>query len=112
MRDYLIRGGIDEKKSFRVFVASTTNLVENARKVHNTSPTATAALGRSLTAALMMGITMKNNTDSLTFKIKGDGPIGNIVTVANNSGGVKGYVDNPPHADLPSRKDGKLDVGE
>lgn len=109
MRDYLIRG-IDEKKSFRVFVASTTHLVEEARRVHNTSPTATAALGRSLTAALVMGITMKNTTDSLTFKIKGDGPIGNIVTVANNSGEVKGYVDNP-YVDLPSRIDGKLDVG-
>ena len=109
MKDYLIRG-IDQKKSFRVFVASTTYLVEEARKIHNTSPTATAALGRSLTAALMMGITMKNSTDSLTFKIKGDGPIGNIVTVANNSGEVKGYVDKP-YADLPSRADGKLDVG-
>ncbi len=109
MRDYIIRG-IDEKKSFRIFVASSTNLVEKARKIHNTSPTATAALGRSLTAALMMGITMKNSTDSLTFKIKGDGPIGNIITVANNNGEVKGYVDNP-NADLPSRADGKLDVG-
>lgn len=109
MRDYIIRG-IDEKKSFRIFVASSTNLVEKARKIHNTSPTATAALGRSLTAALMMGITMKNDTDSLTFKIKGDGPIGNIITVANNNGEVKGYVDNP-NADLPSRADGKLDVG-
>ena len=109
MKDYIIRG-IDAKKSFRVFVASTTNLVEEARKIHNTSPTATAALGRALTAASMMGITMKEISATLTFKIKGDGPIGNIITVANSAGEVKGYVDNP-HVDLPSRADGKLDVG-
>jgi len=109
MKDYLIRG-IDRKKSFRVFIVSSTNLVENSRKIHNTSPTVTAALGRALTAAVIMGATMKETTDSLTFKIKGDGPVGNIVTVANNSGEVKGYVDNP-YVDLPSRTDGKLDVG-
>lgn len=109
MKDYIIRG-IDKKRNFRIFASSTTNLVEKARQIHNTSPTATAALGRSLTAAVMMGMDMKNERDSLTFKIKGDGPIGSIVTVANNKGEVKGYVDNP-HADLPSRPDGKLDVG-
>ena len=109
MKDYIIRA-IDSKKSFRVFIASTTDLVEEARKIHNTSPTATAALGRALTAASIIGITMKEPTDSLTFKIKGDGPIGSIITVANNSGEVKGYVDNP-YADLPGRTDGKLDVG-
>ena len=109
MKDYIIRG-IDSKKTFRIFVVSTTNLVEEARRIHNTSPTSTAALGRALTAALLMGITMKSSTHSLTFKIKGNGPIGNIVTVANNNGEVKGYVDNP-QVDLPSRLDGKLDVG-
>lgn len=109
MKDYLVRG-IDRKKSFRVFVASTTNLAEKSRRIHNTSPTASAALGRVLTAAAIMGVTMKGDRDSLTFKIKGDGPIGNIVTVANSNGEVKGYVDNP-QADLPSRVDGKLDVG-
>ncbi len=109
MKDYLIRG-IDGKKSFRVFVVSSTNLVERSRNIHNTSPTATAALGRALTAAVIMGGTMKETSDILTFKVKGDGPIGNIITVANNSGEVKGYVDNP-YVDLPSRADGKLDVG-
>ena len=94
MKDYLIRG-IDGKKSFRVFVVSSTNLVERSRNIHNTSPTATAALGRALTAAVIMGGTMKETSDILTFKVKGDGPIGNIITVANNSGEVKGYVDNP-----------------
>lgn len=109
MKDYIIRG-IDKDRNFRLFALSTTNLVEEARIIHNTSPTATAALGRALTAAAMMGIDMKSPTDSLTFQIKGDGPIGRIVTVANNKGEVKGYVDNP-QSDLASRPDGKLDVG-
>ena len=109
MRDYIIRG-MDKKKTFRLFVASSTNLVEEARRIHGTSPTATAALGRALTAAAMLGMTMKGDRDILTFRLKGDGPIGNIVTVANSKGQVKGYVDNPL-TDLPSRPDGKLDVG-
>lgn len=109
MRDYIIRG-IDKKGNIRVFVATSTQMVEKARKIHGTSPTASAALGRSLTAAAMLGITMKGEKDTLTFKIKGDGPIGNIISVANNNGEVKGYVDNP-YADLPSRSNGKLDVG-
>ena len=109
MKDYIIRG-IDEKETIRFFVASTTNLVEKARKIHNTSPTATAALGRVLTAAAMIGITLKNEKDTLTIRIQGDGPIGNIVCVANSKGEVKGYADYP-QADVPSRADGKLDVG-
>jgi len=109
MRDYIIRG-IDKKGTIRFFIASTTNMVEEARRIHNTSPTATAALGRALTAASMIGITLKNSEDTLTLKIKGDGPIGSIVSVANNNGQVKGYVGNP-YADVPSRADGKLDVG-
>lgn len=109
MKDYVIRC-IDEKGSIRLFVAITTKMVEEARITHNTSPTATAALGRVLTAAAMLGITMKGEKDTLTLKIKGDGPIGNIIAVANSRGQVKGYVDNP-YADLLTRPDGKLDVG-
>jgi molecular chaperone Hsp33 len=109
MRDYVIRG-IDKKGTIKFFIASTTNLVEEARRIHNTSPTATAALGRVLTAACMIGMTLKNDRDTLTLKIKGDGPIGSIVSVANSNGEVKGYVDNP-QVDLPKRPDGKLDVG-
>ncbi|MDR7856477.1 Hsp33 family molecular chaperone HslO [Tissierella sp.] len=109
MKDYLIRG-IDKSGSIRVFVATTTNMVEDARLAHDTSPTATAAFGRSLTAATMMGFMMKNEQDRLTLKISGGGPLGNIIMVARNNGQVKGYVDNP-HADVPSRADGKLDVG-
>ncbi len=109
MKDYLIRA-IDKKGNIRVFVATTTNMVEKARKTHNTSPTATAALGRTLTAASMMGAMMKNPKDKLTLKINGGGPVGTILVVADNHGTVKGYVDHP-YADLPSREDGKLDVG-
>lgn len=109
MKDYLIRA-MDKTGNIRIFVATTTNMVEEARITHNTSPTATAALGRALTAAAMMGVMMKNEKDRLTLKISGDGPIGTIMMVANNKGIVKGYVDNP-YADVPSREDGKLDVG-
>lgn len=109
MKDYLIRA-IDKTGNIRMFVACTTNMVEEARKGHGTSPTATAALGRTLTAASMMGVMMKNEKDLLTLKIAGDGPLGKIIVTANNKGQVKGYVHNP-HADLPNRIDGKLDVG-
>ncbi len=110
MKDYLIRG-IDKTGNIRVFVASTTNLVEEARTTHNTAPTATAALGRTLTAGLMMGTMMKNENDRMTLKISGGGPIGNIWAVANNRGTIKGYADNPS-ADAESTNSGKLDVKE
>ncbi len=109
MKDYLIRA-IDKSGRIRLFVAKTTNLVEEARRIHNTSPTATAALGRSLTVGVMMGAMMKNENDKLTLKISGNGPVGKILVVANNAGHVKGDIDYPT-ADLPSRADGKLDVG-
>lgn len=109
MKDYMVRG-IDKLGKIRVFVARTTNLVEEARRIHNTSPTATAALGRTLTVAAIMGSMMKNEKDLLTLKISGDGPLGKIFVVANNHGHVKGEVDRPM-ADVPSRSDGKLDVG-
>lgn len=109
MKDYFIRG-IDKLGMIRIFVASTSNMVEEARLIHNTSPTATAALGRVLTAGVMMGGMMKNKEDLLTLKIAGDGPVGNILVVAKNNGHVKADIFNP-QADLPSRPDGKLDVG-
>lgn len=110
MKDYVIRG-IDETGNIRLLVANTTNMVEKARLTHNTAPTATAALGRSLTAGAIMGVMMKNQKDRLTLKISGGGPIGNIMVVANNQGLVKGYVDYPS-VDVKSREDGKLDVGK
>lgn len=107
--DYMIRA-IDKKQTFRLFMARTTNTVEEARKRHNTTPTASAALGRTLTAGLMMGYMMKNENDKLTININGGGPIGTIMTVSDNSGHIKGYVDNP-NVDLPLKQNGKLDVG-
>ncbi|MGO1470893.1 MAG: Hsp33 family molecular chaperone HslO [Tissierella sp.] len=109
MKDYLIRG-TDKLGRIRVLVAKTTAMVEESRKIHNTSPTATAALGRSLTAGVLMGAMMKNEKDVLTFKINGKGPGGNILVVARNNGTIKGEIMHPS-VDLPSRKDGKLDVG-
>lgn len=108
MEDYLIRA-IDKKGMIRIFAANTTNMVGDAHKAHETSATATAALGRTLTAGVMIGSMMKNENDSLTLKISGDGPGGNILIVSKNNGNIKGYIDNPK-ADLPSREDGKLDV--
>lgn len=109
MKDYLIRG-MDKKGRLRVFVAKTTQLVEEARKIHETSPTTTAAMGRGLTAAAIMGATMKNDDDLLTLKISGNGPLGTMTIVGNNRGELKGLVDYP-QADVPSTEDGKLDVG-
>lgn len=109
MKDYIVRG-IDKTGNIRVLIASTTKMVEEARLTHETSPTATAALGRGLTAGAIMGTMMKNEKDRLTLKISGGGPIGNIMVVANNQGIVKGYADYP-HTDMASREDGKLDVG-
>ncbi|MDR7870399.1 MAG: Hsp33 family molecular chaperone HslO [Tissierellaceae bacterium] len=109
MKDYLIKA-IDELGRIRIYVAKSTNLVEKARVTHNTSPTATAALGRTLTAGVIMGTMMKNDNDVLTLKIAGDGPAGNIYVVSKSNGVIKGYIDNPM-ADVPSREDGKLDVG-
>ena len=110
MKDYFIRA-MDKSASIRLFAATTSNLVEEARKIHGTSATVTAALGRTLTVSAMMGKMMKNEKDLLTLKINGNGPVGTIMTVANNKGEVKGVVRNPK-ADLPARSnDGKLDVG-
>lgn len=93
----------------RAFAATTKNLVEVARQHHNTSPVATAALGRTLTAGAIMGSMMKNDTDMLTLQIRGDGPIEGITVTADSHANVKGYVGNPDVM-LPP-KNGKLDVG-
>ncbi len=89
---------------------NTTNLVEKARKIHDLSPVATAAFGRLLTITALMGQEMKNKEDKLTIQIQGNGPIGTMLTTANNSPKVKGYVANP-YVDLPINEFGKLDVG-
>ena len=89
---------------------STTNLVEEARKIHDLSPLATAALGRVLTITALIGSEMKNKTDKLTIQVKGNGPIGKMVVVSNNMPHIKAYITNP-HADLPLNEFNKLDVG-
>ncbi len=89
---------------------STTKLVEEARKIHDLSPVATAALGRCLTMAVLMSSNTKEEEDSLTLQIKGNGPIGSIIVTSDSNLKVKGYVTNPA-VDVPLRKDGKLDVG-
>ena len=106
---YILRG-ISKNHGIRIFAADTTSMVEEARRLHNTSPVASAALGRALTASSIMGIMMKGDNDKLTLSINGKGPLGTIVCVADSKGTVKGYVSNPL-VDIPSRADGKLDVG-
>jgi molecular chaperone Hsp33 len=88
------------KGKVSVTCVDTTNLVEKARKIHNLSPVCTAAFGRLLTMTVLMGAEMKSENNKLTIQVKGDGPIGNMVTVSNNTPKVKGYVTNPS-VDLP-----------
>lgn len=109
MTDYIIRATAAEGQ-IRAFAATTRDLVEYARSAHNTSPVATAALGRLLTAGAMMGIMMKGEKDLLTLKIEGDGPIGGLTVTADSKGNVKGYAFHP-EVMLPPNAKGKLDVG-
>ena len=94
----------------RIIVADTSEIVQRSHEIHKLSKTMTAALGRSLTAASLMGSLLKNDTDSLTLRFKGDGPAGTICCVSDYKGNVRGYADNPS-AELPPNSKGKLDVG-
>lgn len=107
--DNLIRGNSMDG-SIRVFAAITTELVDEAHRIHDTSATASAALGRMLTGAAIMGAQLKNEDDSITLQINGDGPLGTIIAVTDSRSHVRGYLANP-HADLPLNAKGKLDVG-
>ena len=107
--DELVRGNSCDG-SIRVFAAVTTELADEAQRMHSTSATATAALGRLLTAAAIMGVQLKGEDDSVTLQINGDGPLGMLVAVTDSRGHVRGYVENP-NADLPPKTPGKLDVG-
>lgn len=109
MSDYIIRATASGGQ-IRAFAVTAKQLVEEARKAHNTSPVATAALGRLLAAGSMMGIMMKGEKDLLTLQIKGSGPLGRITVTADSQGHVKGYV-NHPEVILPPSDQGKLDVG-
>lgn len=109
-KDYIVRataaGG-----QIRAFAATTKDTVETARKAHNTSPVATAALGRLLTAGAMMGVMMKGEKDLLTLRIHAGGPLNGITVTADSRGRVKGYVGNPDVI-LPANSKGKLDVAK
>jgi len=107
MKDYLVRATAAEGQILAL-VAKSTDLVEEARNLHQTSPTATAALGRVLTGAALMAATLKEG-QSLTVRVLGDGPLGSIIAVAR-PGVVKGYVAEPK-AEVPLKPEGKLDVG-
>ena len=109
MTDYIVRASAADGQ-IRAFAATTREMTEYAREIHNTSPIATAALGRTLAAGAMMGIMMKGEKDLLTIRIKGDGPLGGITVTANSKAEVKGYVYNP-EVMLPPNSIGKLDVG-
>ena len=106
---YILRT-IDESETIKISAAITTDVVEEAAKIHKLSKTTSAALGRVLTAAAIIGSWQKNEKDSITLSINGNGPAGKIVATCKNDGHVKGYVTNPG-ADLPIREaDGKIDV--
>ena len=108
MSDYMIRA-VAAGGSIRAFAATTRDTVEEARRRHNTSPVVTAALGRLLTGAAMMGSMMKGDRDRLTLKINGDGPVKSLTAVADSKGNVKGYAEEP-QVILHANDKGKLDV--
>lgn len=109
MGDYILRA-VTGDGAVRAMAAVTTQTVERARQIHNTTPTATAALGRVLTAASLLGCTMKGERDSLTIQMDGAGPAGRVVAISDSNANVKGYIGNP-FVDLPKNSKGKLDVG-
>lgn len=109
MNDYMIRATAADGQ-IRAFAATTKEMVETAKNAHNTSPIATAALGRLMTAAAMMGSDLKGEGELLTLRLEGDGPIGGLLVTADGKGDVKGYAFNPDVM-LPPNAQGKLDVG-
>ena len=108
MKDYIVRMTAAEG-TLRAFACVSTNLVQEASNVHQLSPVATAALGRTLTAAAMMSRMLKGEKDKLTVQIRGDGPLGGIVVASDSKANVRGYVHNPD-VDLPLNERGKLDI--
>ncbi|MEY8389195.1 Hsp33 family molecular chaperone HslO [Oscillospiraceae bacterium 38-13] len=110
MSDQLIRA-ISRDGLIKVSAVSTRELTERARQIHRTLPVATAALGRLLAGASMMGNALKEEAASLTLQVRGGGPLGALLAVSDHEGNVRGTVENPA-VDIPLREDGKLDVGE
>ncbi len=109
MSDTILRGVSTDGK-IRIFAADTTNLVSRAQQIHKSFPIATAALGRLLSAASIMGAMLKGENDTITLRIKGDGPLGGVIAVGNSKAQVKGYSINPTVI-LPDKTPGKLNVG-
>ena len=109
MKDQLVRA-ISSDGMVKATAVSTRHMTERARQIHMTLPVATAALGRALAGTSMMGNALKGEGASITLQIKGGGPLGTVLTVSDNEGNVRGYVQNPA-VDIPLRPDGKLDVG-
>lgn len=109
MQDHIVRA-ITKDGFLKATAICSTGIAERARQIHHTTPTATAALGRVLTAASMMGNMQKVENGTLTLQIKGGGPLGTVLAVSDHEGNVRGYVTNP-QVELPLRADGKLDVG-
>lgn len=109
MEDYIVRATA-ANGFIRAFAAISTNTVEEARKIHGTTPVASAALGRMLTAGAIMGAMLKSEKDLITLQITGSGPLEGVLVTSDSKSNVKGYVVNPD-ADLPLKPDGKLDVG-
>lgn len=107
--DKLLRA-VTANGAIRAFVIDTKDIAERARTIHDTTAVVTAALGRTLSAASIMGIMLKGEKDTVSLQIKGDGPIGGIVAVADSRGYVRGYVHNH-QVELPLKANGKLDVG-
>jgi len=108
MKDHIVRASA-AKGTIRAFAAVTTSMVEEARKIHEASGVAIAALGRTLTAIAIMSKMSKSERDVLTIQIKGDGPLGGIVAVSDAEANVRGYVNNPS-VELPLNSQGKFDV--
>ena len=108
-RDYMIRA-VAANAQINAFAITSRDLTETARQAHNTSPIATAALGRAMSGALMMADMLKGPRDLLTIQIDGDGPMQGLVVTADNQGHVKGFVKNP-NVILPPNEQGHLNVG-
>ena len=109
MGDYIVRA-MAANQQIRAFALTSREMVEFARASHHTTPVATAALGRLLSAGAMMGVMMKGEKDVLTLQMKGTGPLRGVTVTSDSHGNVKGYVDNP-NAMVPPKAKGKLDVG-
>ena len=101
---------ISEDGTLMIMAADTSDIVFEAQRIHSTSKVCTAAMGRLLTAAVMMGSMLKGDTDSLTLRINGNGPCGSVIAVCDSHGRAKSYISDG-NVELPLNKKGKLDVG-